>query len=426
MPYSLPVSTRLIIAGLLVVGLYFQVSFSWALLGGHLHAHNGRVTLETEQWEEAAWYYSRANRWFPYNHHWLYGQATAQLNTGQTNEALLALEQTLKYAPFYGAALSSVGHEMAKAGNIEVARAMAERGEAVTPEFWSYHFLDALIALNGQDRAAGAEALVRSRHYSMTPVVQVLQTSAQLSFAMQDLNVARYTVEQGLSASPSSPELLQLRGQIYHTGGAVDEGLVSYRKALEYYQARIDSNAPTKVADERRWAETSAYAGVALAQKMLDDEAIAYLGDAAAGYLELGVFAQTIVEMHLRVAPTLTDASIETRFMWGNVLAAAGLNDHAISVFKSAEADSPSEFPNLSRYYFAKALHGTGNGEMAIEQFKKMSELNFNHALAYGDMLKNMGRPAGAGFEYNRMLTVLPMTPEQREIVQQRLAASNQ
>lgn len=426
MGYTLSPSTRMIIAGLLLLLLTFQFSFSSALLAGHVYAHNGRVTLANETWEDAAWFYDRANEYFPYNHHWLYGQATSQLNQGEIGPAIDALDQTLKHAPYYGAGLTSTGHQMVKSGNTVVAKSMVERGMALAPEFWSYHYLAALVALSKGDRVAGLESLKIANRNSMTVTPQVLRTTAQLNFAMQDLKSAQYAVNKGIRYAPTIPELWQLRGQIYHSDGDLDEGITSYNRALNLYQDRMQNSSATAAKDAYLWGETSAYTGVAFAELKNDDKALAHFGDSASQYIEIGAFTGTIAQMHERVGSTLAQATPLAQLTWANVMVSASLFQPAIEIFTRVDVQDAEAFPDLSRYYFGKALSQLGNHDAALIQFRKMKVLTWNHALAYADALRAAGQPAAANFEYNRIRTGITMNAQQRNVINERIKAMTQ
>lgn len=426
MRYTLSLSTRMIVAGLLLLVLAFQLSFSSALLAGHVYAHNGRITLANQVWKDSSWYYERANEYFPYDHHWLYGQATSHLNLGEIGAAIDALDQTLKHAPYYGAGLTSTGHQMVKSGNPAVAKSMIERGMALAPEFWSYHYLAALVALSEGDRAAGLESLKIANHNSMTVTPQVQRTTAQLNFVMQDLKSAQYAVNKGLRYAPTMPELWQLRGQIYHSGGDLDEGITSYNRALNLYQIRMQNSSTTAAKDAHLWGETSAYAGVAFAELKNDDKALAHFGDAAAQYIEIGAFTGTIAQMHERVGSSLAQTTPLAQLTWANVMVSAGLFQPAIVIFTRVDDQDAEAFPDLSRYYFGKALSQLGNHDAALTQFRKIKVLTWNHALAYADTLRAAGQPAAANFEYNRILTGITMNAQQRKVINERIKGMTQ
>ena len=78
MPYTLSKSTRLLIAGLLIIVLIGQVGFSSTFLIAQTYAHNGRISHQDKQWKETSWYYSQANQWYPYNHHWWHSVGVAE------------------------------------------------------------------------------------------------------------------------------------------------------------------------------------------------------------------------------------------------------------------------------------------------------------------------------------------------------------
>lgn len=423
MAFSSSQSTRILITVPLLVILAFQFKFAGTRLMGDVHARNGRVSVDYENWKEAIWYFERAVDWYPYNHHWWYGKAQAHQGLADTQKAVESFSQAHQIAPYDVSSIASLSYELHASSDIDQTLTLVDRGLALTPEFWSFHYTKGLLFLRVRDDVSAASSLALARRNAIEFFPQLERFNAYNSLRAEDLERASYIVETVVERGASVPEIWQLRGQIQHSNGNPEDAVPSYQRAISLYDARIADQPQRASSNARLRGETQAYLGFAHAAVNQDEAAIQQFVNSLDQYVDLKFFSESIGELHERMAADFGQRPADERAAWASVLSAAHMHDKAIQVFRAFDNDGAAAIPNLSRYYYANSLRATGDFANAIAQFQKMSELNWTQAMAYAETLVDSGQPAAARFEYNRILNLMPMTPQQRSLVEQQIAA---
>lgn len=422
MSQSLSVSTRFLIAFLLLLALVFQFAFAVSLAAGQVYARNGRVAVNQQLWNETVWYYEHALEWYPHDHHWWFAKGQGHQGLGERENTIVAFNKAYEAAPNHVSSIASLVNEVREDGDPNEVRGLLDRGFALAPHFWSLHFAEALLLIGTGEREKSVEVLHRAQRYATVTLPIVETTVAYEAFVREDLERAEYAVNKAISADRDAPETWQLHGQIRHSRQDADGAVQSYERAIQLYTRRMKEQPATSEADARLRGETQAYLGFAYAALEQDDRAVEQFAASTEQYVDLKFFGESIDLIHARNA---IDAS-ETQALWARVLSASGRHEEAMGIFKRLEESNPESLAPQARYYWANSLRQTGDPLAAVEQYRKMSRMTWTDAMAYAETLVESGQPAAAQFEYNRILTLFPVTPQQKQVVEQRMAALGQ
>ena len=409
-------STRLLLAILLLLALLFQIALASSRVIAYSYAHNGDIVMAEENWSDAAWYFQHANDWFPYNHRWLYQLGVAEHNLGNIQEAADALDKSIKHSPTYVYALCRAAGIMIETGNQIIATDLIIRGENVVPNYWEPIYLEGLNAFSVGDFNAATEMLLLADQHSLESKAATLGFLAQAAMESDRRDLARYAIDQAVTADRGTAQLWFQRGNIHYTLGNTAIAAQSLEKAADLFLASEEQtdSLPVQLA--------SSYARIGQIQAEIGalDKSINGYYRAATFYADLSSHAGSVKSVDAGLEPTLLNRSAGTRMQWACVLAATQLWNEASALFESLPQDTYDWSP-LDRYSYAMTLRFTGRPDEALEQFKAIPEQDFMTSLAYAETLFELGRPAAARFEYTKISTRFPLTDAQRTQIQNRL-----
>jgi len=405
MEKSLSKSARWLIAGILIVLLGGQLIFSSTYAIGQTYAHNGRISHTNKQWKETVWFYNNATQWYPYSHHWWYSIGVGKKEDGDIQGAIDAMEQGVIRAPSFVLGFIRAATLKYQMKDIKVATSLTEQVDALVPWHVEVKYLQGLLLANDGKKQDAMKLLLGARRDALKPHASIEALLAYTANETGQPDIALEAASQLTKLQPSIAKHWLAKGKAHRQLGQKKQAIEKYQHAISLYAKQYVAMPKTA------YLQTSLPFGIVEAYSALGElrieeglytQALNSFYSATELYAELNKSEKALNELASQSKQLLD----KDRVKLACVLSAGRQWSSAIGIFEALVADPSSNLNSMGHYRYGISLRNSGQYDLALEQFRAMSNRPFIPSLAYADTLRVSGQKEAARLEYTKILNV--------------------